>query len=79
MRRSDQAAVGVACARGAAASDAVLRSAALALQLARLEAEQAGLAAAAAAWRVSWPERHIRYFIGRNLRRSPASTNELAP
>lgn len=28
---------------------------------------------------LGWPERHIRYFIGRNLRRSPASTNELAP
>ena len=28
---------------------------------------------------LGWPERHIRYFIGRNLRRSPASTNALAP
>ena len=28
---------------------------------------------------LGWPERHIRYFIERNLRRSPASTNALAP
>ena len=28
---------------------------------------------------LGWPERHIRYFMKRNLRRQPISTNQLAP